>query len=92
MAEKNVHALVSGKVQGVFFRDYTKSEAERLGVSGWVRNKRDGSVEVFISGKADKVDQMVNWLYQGSPTSRVSGVKANTVEKDPGLIGFQIRH
>ncbi|MFP3982071.1 MAG: acylphosphatase [Desulfurivibrionaceae bacterium] len=92
MAEKSLHAVVSGRVQGVFFRDYTRSEAERLGVSGWVRNRSDGSVEVLISGEEHKVDQMVEWLYQGSPMSKVSSVEIDAVENPGELRGFEIRY
>lgn len=92
MAEKCLHAVVSGRVQGVFFRDYTRSEAERLGVSGWVRNRSDGAVEVLISGEEHKVDQMVEWLYQGSPMSRVSSVEVDSAESPGDLRGFEIRY
>jgi len=92
MAEKSVHVLVKGKVQGVCFRDYTRSEARSLGVSGWVRNTRDGSVEALISGEEDKVDQMVKWLYQGSPMSRVSSVEIEDVEKPRDLTDFRIKY
>lgn len=92
MAEKNVHAVVSGRVQGVFFRDYTRTEAERLGVSGWVRNKSDGSVEVLISGEEHKVDQMVEWLHQGPPMAKVSSVELESVD-NPGILkAFEIRY
>ncbi len=92
MAEKTVHAVVSGKVQGVFFRDSTRIEAERLGLSGWVRNKGDGSVEALISGQESKVDQMVKWLYQGSPMSKVSGVEVEVAASPGNLDGFDIRY
>lgn len=92
MAEKNVHAVVSGRVQGVFFRDYTRTEAERLGVSGWVRNKSDGSVEVLISGEEHKVDQMVEWLHQGPPMAKVSSVELETVDNPGSLKAFEIRY
>ncbi len=92
MAEKTVKAVVSGKVQGVFFRDYTRSEAQRLGVAGWVRNKKDGSVEILASGDEYRVDQLVEWLYQGSPNARVSSVEVKTAEKPGELKGFEVRY
>jgi len=75
MAEtKRVHVIVEGRVQGVFFRAFTKDEALRLGLSGWVRNRPDGSVEAIIEGKSKAVDQMVQWLHQGSPHAVVAKV------------------
>lgn len=74
MTQKTIHAIVEGKVQGVFFRAYTRDEAERLKLSGWVRNRPDGSVEAFISGDHRNVDRMLEWLETGSPMSQVSRV------------------
>lgn len=74
MAIVRVHAKVEGRVQGVFFRDFTVQEAVRHGVSGWVRNLRDGSVEAEFQGEESEVGSMVQWLHQGSPMSLVSRV------------------
>ncbi|KAJ6222011.1 hypothetical protein RDWZM_000556 [Blomia tropicalis] len=64
---------VSGRVQGVFFRKYTKGEADRLGLVGWVRNEQDGSVYGKIQGSADAVNQMKSWLQnKGSPMSKIT--------------------
>jgi acylphosphatase len=71
MTQKTIHASVEGKVQGVFFRAYTREEAERLKLSGWVRNRPDGSVEALISGDARNIDTMLKWLETGSPLSQV---------------------
>jgi acylphosphatase len=75
MADKTIHAIIRGRVQGVYFRDSTRQEARRLGLHGWVRNLPDGTVEALISGESDKVDQMAAWLHRGSPMSLVSEVK-----------------
>lgn len=66
---------VSGKVQGVWFRDWTVQTARALGVSGWVRNRRDGSVEVFAVGDAPAVQHLIERLHEGSPPSRVERVE-----------------
>ena len=66
---------VSGKVQGVWFRDWTVETARALGVSGWVRNRRDGSVEVFVVGDAPAVQHFIERLHEGSPPSRVDRVE-----------------
>lgn len=75
MESKRIHALVHGRVQGVFFRDYTSREAQRLGLKGWVRNLATGSVETEFEGGGDKVSTMLDWLSTGSPLSLVSKVE-----------------
>jgi acylphosphatase len=62
---------IEGKVQGVFFRDWTVMTADRLGVSGWVRNRQNGSVEVFAQGEPTLVADFIEQLREGSPPSRV---------------------
>ena len=82
MAEvKRVHVIVEGRVQGVFFRAYTRDEAVRLGLSGWVRNRFDGSVEALVEGEGTAVDKMLQWFHQGSPHSSVE--KVNITEESP---------
>ena len=75
MGHKRVHVYISGRVQGVWFRAYTKEEAERLGVKGWVRNLPDGRVEAVFEGKEDKVEEMVRWCHAGSPQAKVTQVE-----------------
>ncbi|MDR9501829.1 MAG: acylphosphatase [Desulfurivibrionaceae bacterium] len=90
--EKCVRAVVSGQVQGVFFRAFTQEEAERLQVSGWVRNRPGGEVEALICGPAPRVDEMVEWLGTGSPQSRVDKVAVAEISRpDQPLAGFTIR-
>jgi acylphosphatase len=90
MAHKTLHAIVEGRVQGVYFRDHTRKEAQRLGLYGWVRNLRDGSVEALIEGESKKVDQMVAWLHRGSPMSRVSKVKTTEHTENEAFSEFTI--
>jgi len=66
---------IEGHVQGVFFRDWTVEQALALGISGWVRNRRNGSVEVYAAGQRDALDRFVERLREGSPPSRVEHVE-----------------
>lgn len=77
MERKRMHATVHGRVQRVAFREHTRREAERLGLSGWVRNLPDGTVEVVFEGAPEKVDLLLSWLAVGSPFSRVDQVDYN---------------
>ena len=81
---------VEGRVQGVFFRSDTEERARSLGVAGWVRNARDGSVEAVFEGPRDAVESMVRWCGQGPRGARVDDVRVEW--EDPrGETGFGIR-
>ncbi len=81
MADKvRVHVVISGRVQGVFFRMETKQAADDFNVSGWVKNNRDGTVEAVFEGNKESVDSVVNWCGTGPPYSKVSTV--DVVEED----------
>lgn len=69
------HVFVSGRVQGVFFRDHTRRWAASLGLAGWVKNLRDGRVEVVAEGEREKLDDLIARLRQGPPTAEVTDVK-----------------
>lgn len=69
-----VEVVVSGEVQGVFFRARAQEQAERLGVRGWVRNEPDGTVRAHLEGDPEAVDRMVAWCREGSPPARVAAV------------------
>lgn len=69
-----IHYIVSGRVQGVWFRATTKEEAEKLGLTGWVRNLSDGRVEVLACGPKEKIAQMHAWLEQGPKKAEVKEV------------------
>jgi acylphosphatase len=82
--------IVSGRVQGVWFRDRCQREARRLDVRGWVRNRSDGTVEAVFEGAPDEVLTMVNWAASGPERARVTGVEV--LEEDvQGEPGFRIR-
>jgi acylphosphatase len=79
------HVYVSGQVQGVFFRDTCARQAHQLGVTGWVRNRRDGLVEAVFEGETDAVERMVEWCRHGPPRAIVTGVHVDdeSPEDDP---------
>ncbi|HEX2415572.1 MAG TPA: acylphosphatase [Thermoleophilaceae bacterium] len=81
--------VVHGRVQGVFFRDSTRRQADSLGVAGWVRNRPDGTVEAVFEGEPDAVEQMVGWARRGPRGAEVTRVEANG-EAPEGLRGFDV--
>ena len=84
-----VHVHVAGKVQGVWFRESARQEAERLGVGGWVRNLPDGRVEAMFTGPANAVDRIVAWCHHGPPAAQVASVDA-VPEPGPAEAGFRV--
>ena len=81
--------IVSGKVQGVFYRASTREQALRLGLAGHAKNLPDGSVEVLASGDADALDALQRWLRQGPPAAKVNAVsREDLVEQD--LLGQEL--
>jgi acylphosphatase len=85
-----VHVEVTGRVQGVFFRDSCRREARRLGVSGWVRNTAAGSVEAELEGDDRAVQALVDWCRQGPPSASVTGVSVSPLTPT-GEAGFEVR-
>jgi len=75
MAIVRQHVFVHGRVQGVCFRHFTRQEARRLSLAGWVRNRDDGTVEAEFEGAEEAVSLMLAWLRRGSPQSSVSQVQ-----------------
>ncbi|HEY8590771.1 MAG TPA: acylphosphatase [Naasia sp.] len=83
------HVLVSGVVQGVGFRWSARTEAQRLGVAGWVRNLPDGTVEAHLEGADAAVDAMIEWLHTGPPGARVESVEVQDAAEE-GAAGFHL--
>ena len=81
--------LVSGRVQGVWFRDTCRAEAARRGADGWVRNLADGRVEAVFEGEPDAVAALVEWCGRGPARAHVTAVVA-TDEPPEGLVGFRV--
>lgn len=83
---KTDKVVIKGRVQGVFYRDWTVQNATELGLKGWVRNKRDGSVEALFSGPVEKVDEMMQRCRRGPPAARVTGLETLPSDEDPGTV------
>ncbi|APX25647.1 MAG: acylphosphatase [Rhodobacteraceae bacterium] len=85
--------VVTGRVQGVWFRGWTEGEARRLGLTGWVRNRADGTVEALIGGEEDAVAEMLRLFHEGPQAARVSDVSHAPAEADAleGIHGFSVR-
>ena len=88
---KRLTAIVYGRVQGVNFRYYTQREAKRLGLTGWVANRHDGTVKAVAEGPEAVLNQFVEFLYRGSPSSYVDKVDPIWSEVKNEFADFQVR-
>jgi acylphosphatase len=86
------HVVVSGRVQGVYFRYATREEATLRGVKGWVRNLRDGRVEAVFEGDTVKVGEMIDFCHYGTPDAKVSSVEVTWEEYTGEFKEFSIRY
>lgn len=88
---RRARVVVSGRVQGVWFRGATEQQAVRLGLAGWVRNLPDGTVEASFEGRVREVDTAIEWCRTGPPSARVDDL---TVEWQApvGEVGFRVRY
>lgn len=82
---------VSGRVQGVFFRDSTREKAESLSLAGWVRNLPDGSVEAVFEGPSAKVREMLEWCEAGPRRAEVGDIEVNREPPENDLSTFEVR-
>lgn len=85
-----LQAVVSGKVQGVWYRQSTVEQAASLGVHGWVRNLPDGRVEAWLEGDEEAVSALARWLEQGPTKAEVSGVDVQQMSPQ-GFAAFEVR-
>ena len=85
------HVRLSGRVQGVFFRAWTREQANELGVRGWVRNCADGTVEAHLAGEEQDVALLIDRMRRGPPSARVERVEIEDAEPE-GVDGFAVRH
>ncbi len=92
MEKASVHALISGRVQGVGFRMWTKKTAERYSVSGWVKNKRDGTVEAVFEGDKKRVELILEWCRQGPRFADVKNVDVTWANYTGRFKGFDITY
>lgn len=88
--QQQIHAIIRGRVQGVGFRQSTVQRANQLGVSGWVRNNRDGTVEVTAQGQTAQLEQLVTFLRQGPPAARVEDIDVKWQAPQQSFDGFRI--
>lgn len=90
MSNIRVRLVIEGSVQGVWFRDSTRTEAMASGVFGWVKNRRDGSVEVLAEGPEDRVKKLVLWCHHGPPYAQVTRVHETQEEWKGEFSSFDI--
>jgi len=91
LARIRIRLVIKGRVQGVYFRAATVSEANRLGVKGWVMNRSDGAVEVLAEGLPTSVNELIAWCRHGPPEARVSEVSQEYENAKPEFYDFRIR-
>jgi acylphosphatase len=85
------HVIISGRVQGVWFRASTKQKAKQLRLNGWVRNNPDGNVEAIFEGDENLIKEMLNWCHNGPPLAKVTNVEVIYEEPSNGFSDFFIR-
>ena len=90
MERSAVHLVIVGRVQGVAFRFRAVAEANKLGLSGWVRNRMDGTVEARAEGAPEAVDAFVAWCHHGPPAAKVEEVQVTRVSAHGLDRGFQV--
>ena len=91
-AHERWRIVARGQVQGVCFRIYTCEEAERLGVTGWVRNRSDGNVEIVAEGGTEALDALLAWARRGPPAARVTDVSVERLPASGEFEGFRVAY
>ena len=89
---KTIHCTISGKVQGVFFRAFTRELARDLHLTGWVRNNSNGTVELVAQGDDEKLTKLKNKLQQGPPSARVGSVDCEQLDDAETYQEFKLRY
>lgn len=92
MTRRQAHLHVHGRVQGVSFRESTRREATRLGLTGWVRNRPDGSVELVALGDDDALTRLITWAHHGPPAARVDSVDLSWDDPPGDFPDFRVTH
>ena len=90
--EVQAHVIFRGKVQGVFFRANTERKARELGLTGWVRNLPDGTVESIFEGSRDAIDRAIEWCRSSQPYARVTDADVDWKEYEGKFSSFEIRY
>lgn len=89
---KRLHVVVRGRVQGVYFRASARDRARQLGVTGWVRNCADGSVELVAEGTTERLAQLLTWCHGGPPGALVTDVEVRWQDATGEFVDFVIRY
>lgn len=89
---KRAHVFLEGRVQGVGFRHFTRTNARKIGVNGWVKNLPDGRVEAVFEGDDKDVEKMISLVKQGPRSSRVTDVHVDRSAPQNDLDGFQVKY
>lgn len=89
---KRVRAIVSGRVQGVWYRAHTRDKARALNVTGFVRNLPDGTVEILAQGDDTQVEALMDWARLGPPLAEVTDVRVRDMAEDETYSSFEVRH
>ncbi len=92
MDKVRARVIVEGRVQGVFFRHHTEEMAFNLDIKGWVKNRRDGSVEALFEGEKKKVDQIIQWCHRGPSEARVMNVRTTWENYTGEFEDFSVRY
>ncbi len=90
--QARVRVFISGRVQGVFFRESAKKQANKLGIFGWIKNLRDGRVEAVFEGKKEKVDKILKWVKQGPLLAKVEKTDIFFENYQKEFDSFEIRY
>ena len=90
-AAVRIHLKINGRVQGVYFRASTVEQARRLGLTGWVMNCPDSSVEVVAEGKREELEKLINWCRKGPPGAQVKEVRSEWEDSTDEFQGFVVK-
>lgn len=90
--KSSAHVFISGMVQGVFFRSTTRDRAKELGLTGWIKNLRDGRVEAVFEGEIESIGRMLEWCKAGPPYARVKNVEVKWGEYTGEFKHFEVRY
>ncbi|MCU7551450.1 acylphosphatase [Chitinophagaceae bacterium LB-8] len=84
-----IHLIIKGIVQGVFYRATARDEAEKLGLTGWIKNTPEGYVEAVVNGRQDDIDRYIAWCWKGPSRAKVESVETKVLQEER-FDGFQI--
>jgi len=90
--KSNVHVIISGKVQGVWFRANTKQKAEQYGITGWIKNTKEGNVEAVFEGENKHIKELIEWCQRGPPLAEVEDVIVEKQRPTNAFDGFIIKY